>query len=122
MAGKPQLDWQVIRFAWQENFVTTRLFCKETGLDRSYLQDKIRDEGWRLLRKPTISEMRKHLSIIEWTNYARRYPECVKDLQERIKDREALKEMWLRLVKKTVADARFRRSRSSSQSLTRPAM
>src|SRR5262245_54366770 len=111
MTGKPQLDWQVIRFAWQEHFVTTRLFCRETGLDRSYLQEKIRDEGWRLLRKPTIEDMRKHLSGLEWSDYARRNPERVKDLQERIKDRQFLKEMWFQLVKMTVADARFKRTR-----------
>ena len=111
MAGKPQLDWRVIRYAWQENFVTTRLFCRETGLDRSYLQDKIRDEGWRLLRKPTIDDMRKHLSVLEWSDHARRNPERVKDLQERLKDRQELKRMWFDLVKKTVADARFRRTR-----------
>jgi hypothetical protein len=111
MPGKPQLDWQVIRFAWQEHFVTTRLFCRETGLDRSYLQEKIRDEGWRLLRKPKIEDMRARLSVLQWTDYARRDPERVKDLQERIKDREVLKAMWFDLVKKTVADARFRRAR-----------
>lgn len=111
MAGKPQLDWQVIRFAWQENFVTTRLFCRETGLDRSYLQEKIRDGGWRLLRKPTIEDMRKHLFVIEWTDYARRNPERVKDLQERIKDRVVLKDMWFQLVKQTVDNVRFRRER-----------
>jgi hypothetical protein len=111
MPGKPQLDWRNIRFAWQENFVTTRLFCRETGLDRSYLQEKIRDEGWRLLRKPTIEDMRKHLLVLEWTDYARRNPEWIKDLSEQIKDRLVLKEMWFQLVKKTVADARFRRSR-----------
>jgi hypothetical protein len=110
MAGKPQLDWRVIQFAWQEHFVTTRLFCRETGLDRSYLQEKIRDEGWRPLRKPTIEDMRKHLSFIAWTDYARRNPERVKDLQERIKDRLVLKDMWLRLVKQTVENARFRRT------------
>jgi hypothetical protein len=111
MPGKAQLDWQDIRFAWQENFVTTRLFCRETGLDRSYLQEKIRDEGWRLLRKPTIEVMRKHLSVLEWTGYARRNPERIKDLSERIKDRLVLKEMWFQLVKQTVANARFRRTR-----------
>lgn len=116
MAGKPQLDWRVIRFAWQEHFVTTRLFCRETGLDRSYLQEKIRDEGWRRLRKLTIEDMRKHLSFIEWTDYARRNPERIKDLQERIKDRQVLKEMWFQLVKKTVAHARFRRTRRQVRS------
>jgi hypothetical protein len=111
MAGKQQLDWQVIRFAWQENFVTTRLFCRETGLDRSYLQEKIRDEGWRLLRKPTIEDMRKHLDVVEWSDYAQRNPERIKDLQERIKDRLVLKQMWFELVTKTVQNARFRRLR-----------
>jgi len=111
MAGKPQLDWQVIRFAWQENFVTTRQFCRETGLDRSYLQDKIRDEGWILLRKSTIEDMRKHLDVIEWSDYSYRNPERVKDLQERIKDRLVLKQMWFELVKRTVENARFRRLR-----------
>lgn len=111
MTGKAQLDWQVIKYAWQENFVTTRLFCRETGLDRSYLQDKIRDEGWRSLRKSTIVDMQKHLSVLEWSDHARRNPERVADLQNRIKDREVLKAMWLDLVKKTVADARFRRTR-----------
>jgi hypothetical protein len=94
MPGKPQLDWRNIRFAWQENFVTTRLFCRETGLDRSYLQEKIRDEGWRLLRKPTIQDMRKHLYVLEWSDYAYQNPERVADLQNRIKDREELKRMW----------------------------
>jgi uncharacterized protein YaaR (DUF327 family) len=79
-------------------------------LDRSYLQEKIRDEGWRLLRKPTIEDMRKHLSVIEWTDYARRNPERVKDLQERIKDRVVLKDMWFQLVKQTVENARFGRT------------
>jgi hypothetical protein len=111
MAGKASLDWKVIRFAWQEHFVSTRTFCRETGLDRSFLQEKIRDEDWRLLHKPTIEDMRKHLSVLEWSDYARRNPERVKDLQERIKDREVLKAMWLDLVKKTVADVRFRRTR-----------
>jgi hypothetical protein len=115
MAGKPRLDWQVIRFAWQENFVTTRLFCRETGLDRSYLQEKIRDEGWRLLRKPTIQNMRRHLDVIEWSDYARRNPERVKDLQERIKDRMVLKQMWFQLVRQTVENARFRRSGSRAR-------
>jgi hypothetical protein len=109
MPGKPQLDWQNIRFAWQENFVTTRLFCRETGLDRSYLQEKIRDEGWRPLRKPTIEDMRKNLAVMQWSDYAR--SERIKDLQERIKDRLVLKEMWFQLVKQTVANARFRRTR-----------
>jgi hypothetical protein len=111
MAGKAQLDWQVIKYAWQENFVTMRLFCRETGLDRSYLQDKIRDEGWKLLRKSTIEDMRKHLGVMQWGDYARRNPERIKDLSERIKDRLVLKEMWFRLVKQTVANARFRRTR-----------
>ena len=110
MAGKVQLDWQIIKMAWQENFVTTRLFCRETGLDRSYLQDKIRDERWILLHKPTIEAMKKHLDIIEWSNYTRRNSERVKDLQERIKDRLALKQMWFELVKQTVENARFRRT------------
>jgi hypothetical protein len=111
MAGKPQLDWQVIRFAWQENFVTTRSFCRETGLDRSYLQDKIRDEGWKPLRKSTIEDMHKYLGVMQWGDYARRNPEQIKDLSERIKDRLVLKEMWFQLVKQTVANARFRRTR-----------
>ena len=111
MPGKPQLDWQDIRFAWQENFVTTRLFCRETGLDRSYLQEKIRDEGWKLLRKPTIEDMHVRLLVLQWTDYARRDSERVKDLSERIKDRLVLKEMWFQLVKQTVANARFRRTR-----------
>ena len=111
MPGKPHLDWRNIRFAWQENFVTTREFCRETGLDRSYLQEKIRDESWRLLRKPKIENMRKHLSALQWADYVHRNSERVKDLQERIKDREVLKVMWFDLVKKTVADARFRRTR-----------
>jgi hypothetical protein len=111
VAGKTQLDWHVIKLAWQENFVSTRLFCRETGLDRSYLQEQISNRGWKLLRKSTISDMKKHLSVLEWSDYARRNPERVKDLEERIKDRQVLKEMWFQLVKKTVADARFRRSR-----------
>jgi len=111
MAGKVQLDWRVIKYAWQENFVSTRLFCRETGLDRSYLVDKIRDERWHVLRKPTIDSMKKHLEFLQWTNYGGRNPERVKDLQERIKDREVLMAMWLDLVRKTVADVRFRRMR-----------
>ena len=111
MAGKRQLDWQVIRFAWQENFVTTRLFCRETGLDRSYLQEKIRDEAWRLLRKPTIEDMHRHLWVLQWSDYSHPNPERVKELQEQIKDRQVLKEMWFQLVRETIADARFRRSR-----------
>jgi hypothetical protein len=111
MTGKTQLDWKNIRLAWQEHFVTTRQFCRETGLDRSYLQEKIRDEGWRPLRKATIGDMIKHLSIIEWTEYSIRNPERVKDLRERIKDRLVLQEMWFQLVRETAKNARFRRTR-----------
>ena len=119
MPGKPQLDWKVIRYAWQENFVTTRQFCRETGLDRSYLQEKIRDEGWRSLRKAKIEDMREHLSVLQWSDYARRNPERVKDLQERIKDRLVLKEMWFDLVKQTVENARFRRTRRRAEAPAR---
>ena len=111
MPGKPQLDWRTIRYAWQEHFVTTRLFCRETGLDRSYLQEKIRDGGWQLARKPTIAEMYQHLQSLQWSDSAYRHAEWIKYLQETIKDRLVLKEMWFQLVKQTVAEARFSRRR-----------
>lgn len=120
MPGKPQLDWRTIYYAWQENFVTTREFCRKTGLDRSYLQEKIRDGCWKLCGKATIEEMYRELDILQWFDYRGRNAEQIKALQERIKDRLVLKEMWFQLVRQTVADARYRRRRRQGWAHTAP--
>ena len=67
MAGKTIIDWDVVRSAWQENFVSARSFCERVGIDRTYLIEKIRKGGWKLLAKPTIGDMRKRLSILQWS-------------------------------------------------------
>jgi len=111
MEGKPRIDWQIVKAAWEQNFCSTRSVCRETGLDRSFLQDKIRDEGWALLREPAIKAMWKHLYILEFSN-ERRHPEKIAELCEQIKDRIALRDLCFDLVRQTVTQARIRQRRN----------
>jgi hypothetical protein len=64
---KPKLPWHVIRFVWQLHFVETRLFCREVGIDRSWLQDKIAKEGWQAENAATLAQM-KAMLLVERTS------------------------------------------------------
>lgn len=68
MAGKPIIDWNVVRAAWEQNFVSVRSFCEQVGIDRTFLIEKVRKGGWKLLPKPKIAVMSDH----------REHPYCVR--------------------------------------------
>ena len=108
LAGKTIIDWDIVRSVWEQNFVSARSFCEQVGIDRTYLIEKIRKGGWKLLPKATISDMRRHLDILEWSRDRHRYIERSADLRERIKDREAQMEMYFDTVRNMLAKARAR--------------
>jgi hypothetical protein len=108
MAGKTKIDWDVVRGAWEQNFVSARSFCEHVGIDRTYLIEKIRRGGWKLLPMATISKMRKRLSILERSPDRHRYIERPVELRERIKDREAMMEMYYDTVRIMLAKVRKR--------------
>jgi hypothetical protein len=108
MAGKTIIDWEVVRAVWEQNFVSARSFCEQVGIDRTYLIEKIRKGGWKLLPQATITDMKRHVSILELSMDRRRSDDRILDLRERIKDREALMETCFDVVRNMRAKARER--------------
>jgi hypothetical protein len=102
MAGRTVIDWQVVRAAWEQNFVSARSFCEQVGIDRTYLIEKIRKGGWKLLPHATIADMRRPLEILAWNT------QRAADLREQIKNREELMEMCFDIVRAMLAKARER--------------
>ena len=104
MAGKTKIDWDVVRAAWEQNFVSARSFCEQVGIDRTYLIEKIKKGGWKLVPQQTIADMRRRLDNLPWSFNTER----AADLREQIKNREALMEMCFDIVRNMLAKARER--------------
>ena len=58
---KSEIIWNQIRLAWQCRYVSTRQFCREIGIDRSGIQEKIRDEAWKAGPYLTLEEMERKI-------------------------------------------------------------
>lgn len=56
----PRYDWETIAAAWGYGAVSEREFCESTGVERTWLRERMRREGRQIYRRPTLRKLRKH--------------------------------------------------------------
>lgn len=64
MPVKQKISWNQIWLIWGSHYVSTREFCRTVKIDRTQVQERIRDQRRKPGKIPTIAEQQKQLDAL----------------------------------------------------------